>query len=655
MADDIKTSYLTGRTSPVSNGLLSVLNATAGDVIWLDTGLITPEECKSYLFTGPLDVLRCDSLEELPGFFRGIEQALKQGFWLAGWFCYEWGYLLNKRMLSLLDLHRPQLPLALLLMFREPYILSHGNKGVPPLETVYSNQPMPHCAAQEMLLDVTHERYLSAIAQIKGYIGAGDTYQVNYTLRNRFKVPEDCNPLSLYLQLRESQPVPYGAFMRIGTTHVLSCSPELFFRRDGELLVTRPMKGTAGRGRTVQEDRERAERLHVDIKNRAENIMIVDLLRNDLGRIAAIGSVEAPELFRVERYSTLFQMTSTVQAQIADNCSYEQILRSLFPSGSVTGAPKLRTMEIIAELENSARGIYTGAIGFISPLQTACFNVAIRTLVMNEGRAELGIGSGVTIGSDPHSEYEECRLKADFLFKHRQLPDFELIETMLWNPQGMQEPGRPLARYLLLGRHLRRMADSAHYFDFIWNEEEVLQRLAGLSQQLTARCLPVRVRMSLSRSGRITIKWQDWPLAPNSHELAPVSIAGVFTSSQDVFLYHKTTHRPVYDAEYAKAAARRHFDCIFLNERNEVTEGAITNVFIKRQGSTVLFTPPVSCGLLNGTLRQELLETGKAAEDVLYLHDLRTAEAVFVGNSVRGLKQVQLTPFEDAKAAENQF
>ncbi len=643
----MKTPYLTGRTVPVSGELLTILNATVGDVIWLDTGLMTPKENRSYLFTEPVSELKCDSLEDLPYFFEGIEQALKQGLWLAGWFCYEWGYLLYDRLPLLLNLHRPHIPLALLLVFREPYILFHENEAAAPLNTVYSRESMLCSAAQEMLLDVTHDGYLSAIEQIKEYIRAGDTYQVNYTLRSRFKVSENFDALSLYLQLRESQSVPYGAFMRIGDTYVLSCSPELFFRKEGGIITTRPMKGTAKRGKTMQEDAEIAERLHADIKNRAENIMIVDLLRNDLGRIAAIGSVETPELFRVERYSTLFQMTSTVQARVSDNCSLERLFRSIFPSGSVTGAPKLRTMEIIAELEGSARGIYTGAIGFISPLNTACFNVAIRTLVMNKGQAELGIGSGVTIGSDSHSEYEECRLKADFLFKHRQqLPDFQLIETMLWNPDEMQKT-RPLASYFLLHRHLKRMAESAHYFEFIWNEEDVLQRLAEFSQQLTARSLPVRVRMSLSRSGRITITWQDWPLAPNSPDLAYVSLASVCTSSQDVFLYHKTTHRPVYNAEHSKAVAKGYLDCIFLNERNEVTEGAITNLFIRRKGSTVLFTPPVSCGLLNGTLRQELLEAGKAVEAVLYLRDLYGADAVFVGNSVRGLKQVQLAQFKD--------
>lgn len=640
MADDMKTPYLTGRAVPVSSELLTRLNATVGDVIWLDTGLILPKENRSYLFTDPVSELKCDSLEGLPGFFEGIEQALKQGFWLAGWLCYEWAYLFDDRLFSLLDTHRPQLPLALLLVFREPYILFHENEATLPVKTVYSMDLMPCCAAQEMLLDVTYEEYLSAIAQIKEYISAGDTYQVNYTLRSRFKVPENCDALSLYLQLRESQPVPYGAFMRIGKTCVLSCSPELFFRKAGDIITTRPMKGTAKRGRTMQEDVRIAERLHSDVKNRAENIMIVDLLRNDLGRIATIGSVEVPELFRVERYSTLFQMTSTVKARVSDNCSYERLFRSIFPSGSVTGAPKLRTMEIIAELEQSPRGIYTGAIGFISPKNTACFNVAIRTLVMNKDWAELGIGSGVTIGSNPHLEYDECRLKSEFLVKHQQqLPDFELIETMLWNPHEMQKT-RPLAPYFLLNRHLKRMFESAHYFEFIWNEENVLQRLAELSQQLMTYSVPVKVRLALSRSGEITTTWQDLHLSSNGPDHVDVLIASVRTSSQDVFLYHKTTHRPVYNAEYARAVAQGYFDCIFLNERNEVTEGAITNLFIRRKGSRILLTPPVSCGLLNGTLRQELLETGNAVEAVLHLHDLYGAEAVFVGNSVRGLKQV---------------
>lgn len=641
MFDDLKQPYLTGRIAPLSHELLSILESVSGDFIWLDTGLVTQQGSSSYLFIEPVGVLSCNRVEQLPNFFNELEQALKQGFWLAGWFCYEWGYLLHDRLLSLLDLNRPHLPLACLFLFKKPYILAHEHKQTVLVDMVELKRQMTSYLDHEILLDVPYAQYLAAIEQIKGYIRAGDTYQVNYTLRGRLNIPQGFDALSLYLNLRDIQPVPYGAFMRIGDLQVLSCSPELFFRREGELVITRPMKGTAKRGKTVQEDKGIAQRLHFDIKNRAENIMIVDLLRNDLGRIARTGSVKVPELFCVERYSTLFQMTSTVQARLPEDCSYEQLLRALFPSGSVTGAPKLRTMEIIAELEGSPRGIYTGAIGFISPFNTACFNVAIRTLVMNNRQAELGIGSGVTIGSEPQAEYDECRLKADFFVKHlEKKPDFQLIETMLWDPQRLQD-GRPLSPYLLLERHMRRMANSAHYFDFHWNEAGLLQRLSALSHEFMVRDVPVRVRITLSRMGEIHITWQDFVDDKGCVEV-PVSIADVHTFSEDVFLYHKTTHRPIYNVEYAKSVGKGHFDCIFLNERNEVTEGAITNIFVRRKEGEPLLTPPVSCGLLNGTLRQELLERGEAVEAVLYMDDLMSANAIFIGNSVRGLKPARL-------------
>lgn len=639
MPDSMKTPYLSGDRTHVPDELMAILEGTTGDVIWFDTGLMTPNGNVSYLFTQPLRVIRCDSIDDLPAFFKGMEDALGQGLWLAGWFCYEWGYLLHERLLHLLDRHSPALPLAFLLVFKRPCVWVHDKKPSSAARDIACPSMQPG-VAQEIWLDVTKDQYLGAIERIKGYIQSGDTYQVNYTIRSRFKAHRDLDALSLYMHLRGMQPVPYGAFMRIGDISVLSCSPELFFRRDGGWVITRPMKGTAKRGRTLEEDREIAQQLHLDIKNRAENIMIVDLLRNDLGRIATVGSVEVPELFCVERYSTLFQMTSTVRARIPSNVSYEQLLRALFPSGSVTGAPKLRTMEIIAELEASPRRIYTGAIGFISPFDTACFNVAIRTLVLEGEQLELGIGSGVTIGSDPQSEYDECRLKAEFFVRcPENRPDFQLIETMLWDPDRLKDD-QPLSPYFLLDRHMRRMADSAHYFDFPWDEHGVLSRLSELSQKLICRRVRTRVRLTLSRVGELGVTWQD--LIDMGQGEVVVGIAEVRTHSNDVFLYHKTTHRPIYDVEHAKAVAKGYFDCIFLNERNEITEGAITNIFVRKRDGEPLVTPPIFSGLLNGTLRQELLERGEAVEAPLYLDDLIAADAVFIGNSVRGLRPARI-------------
>jgi para-aminobenzoate synthetase/4-amino-4-deoxychorismate lyase len=421
-------------------------------------------------------------------------------------------------------------------------------------------------------------------------------------------------------------------------------------------ITTRPMKGTVPRGRTTREDRAQADWLRNDPKNRSENVMIVDLLRNDLGRLSEFGSVRAQNLFAVERYPTLWQMTSTVTGDLRAEVNFQQIFRALFPCGSITGAPKVRAMQLLSQIEPQPRGVYTGAIGFFSREQTV-FNVAIRTLQLDGERGTMGIGSGIVIDSVPAEEYRECLLKAEFLTRHPE--PFSLIESMLW--QG---------DFPLLDLHLDRLEDSAGYFAFPFDREEIKAALLAHAARFTNLEPPAtpqmprapsfprlfaervgnhetqlqgpshKVRLLLNHQGALQI--EDELLPENSISNAkPVRacIASQRTDPQDPMLFHKTTHRPLY-AEALKSATQAGFDeVLFLNLRGEVTEGAISNIFIQKDGRW--FTPPIECGLLAGVHRRHILETQPDVEEkVFYPHDLRRADAIYLSNAVRGLRPV---------------
>ncbi|HEY8998476.1 MAG TPA: aminodeoxychorismate synthase component I, partial [Edaphobacter sp.] len=472
--------------------------------------------------------------------------------------------------------------------------------------------------------------YVEAIARIKRYIEAGDTYQVNFTdaVALRLRQPVE----QAFGSLLESQPVSYAGLLNLEGRRVLSLSPELFFSveagRGARRIVTRPMKGTMRRGMDVVEDAVQAAMLASDEKNRSEHVMIVDLLRNDLGRVCEMGSVVVEDLFTVERYRTLLQMTSTVAGRLRDGAGWHEIFRALFPSGSITGAPKIRTMQIIEELERGQRSVYTGAIGYFAPDGSARFNVAIRTLVVEaDGVARMGVGGGIVADSVAEAEYRECQLKASFLAG--RAARFQLIETMLAEDGAVK----------LLPLHLGRLAASAAYFEYAFDRAAVEEAIAAhLNNNAVAR---LRVRLLLDREGAVTLTHVE---LPGAEAEAVVCVSPWRVDSRDVFLRHKTTRRALYDDELARARDAGFDEVIFLNERGEVTEGAISTVFVQRDGG--LLTPPLASGVLPGVLRQVLLESGEAREQVLTLDDLRAAEAVYVGNSVRGLRRV--VRFEDA-------
>jgi len=459
---------------------------------------------------------------------------------------------------------------------------------------------------------------------------AGDSYQVNFTLPLDFDFQGSV--ARLYQSLRRNQSVSYGAWIRQNGRDILSFSPELFFEADASRVKVRPMKGTMSRGRTTVEDAKLRKFLANDLKNRSENIMIVDLLRNDLSRLlyeGGGGRVEPRALFAVETYESLLQMTSTVYGYPADNnrLTLQEIISSLFPCGSVTGAPKIRSMEIIRELEIRHRGIYCGALGYAGS-QSMCFNVPIRTLSIEGNRGSMGIGSGIVADSDPVKEWQECLLKGNFLTHPR--PQFQLIETLLWQPD---------AGFFLYDHHVERLADSAEYFQFVYSQEKVSD---ALSMAVADSTEPLRVRLLLHRDGRCVVTTTPHCTTPTTRT-GEICLSAQQVDLYNLWLYHKTTQRDLLNTEYELATAQGYQDFLFCNQHGQITEGAISNVFIRRNTrETILLTPPLCCGLLAGTYRRMLLEQGKAVEHELRRKDLCEAREVYVANSVRGLVRVHL-------------
>jgi para-aminobenzoate synthetase / 4-amino-4-deoxychorismate lyase len=604
----------------------SIVAESPGSVL-LETARFDPANRYSYLFLKPNHVVTANHLDEIPHLFAEIEAAAAEGLYVAGYLSYEAGYHFE-RFSGSLPVAAGQ-PLAWFGIYSTPAIFDHAQGcflGPDPVPSSQKPEETAGSVAQDLALEIGRTEYCDRILEIKARIAAGETYQVNFTDRVSFSPP--ASPADTFAALAKQQPVAYSAFLNVAGHHILSLSPELFFHIEDGRIVTRPMKGTMSRGLDAPEDAQASLRLQHDEKNRSEHVMIVDLLRNDLGRICNTGSIQVDRLFSVEKYETLLQMTSTVSGTLREGIGYHEIFKSLFPSGSVTGAPKIKTMEIIRELEREPRGVYTGAIGFISPGGASVFNVAIRTLVMKDGKAQMGVGGGIVADSDPADEYRECLLKASFLTRSRH--EFQLIETMLWEKD-----------FFLLSLHLERLESSASYFNFAFDRKTVLSRLQGLSDSFTEG-KSYRVRLLLSSNGNITIESAELHPEPST---GSIWLSPERTSSADVFMRHKTTQREVYDRGHSEARAAGFDEAIFQNERGEITEGGISNIFIRKGGK--LFTPPLSCGVLPGVFRRHLLETDATAEEkVLTVEDLKTADAVFLCNSVRGLREVKSICFE---------
>jgi para-aminobenzoate synthetase/4-amino-4-deoxychorismate lyase len=545
------------------------------------------------------EVLRADTLAEVTGVLEAAEEATARSSWAVGFCTYEAAGAFDP---ALTTHSSSDLPLAWFALCEPPQAVPDA--GLPA--------PTPFQLGR-LQASLTPAEHAAGVARIQEWIARGDTYQVNYTHRLRGRLAGDA--WGLFRALERGQRTRHAAWIDIGSHVVCSASPELFFALDGDRLTSRPMKGTAPRGRTTAEDRLQAAALAASVKDRAENVMIVDMLRNDLGRVARRGSVETARLFDVERYDTVFQMTSTVVAHTDQ--SVGSIFGALFPCASITGAPKVRTMELITRLEPDPRGLYTGAIGWLAPGRRAAFSVAIRTAVVSrhDGALSYGTGGGIVWDSDPAAELAECGHKTRILTASR--PPFELLETLAW---------RPARGYHLLDRHLERLADSADYFGFTLSRRAALATLEGAASHWDQ---PRRVRLTVTRSGETSLS--SLPLDPTS-EPVRLALAAAPVDSADPFLFHKTTHRETY--QRARAGRPGFDDVLLWNERGELTESTIANVVLELDGG--LFTPPQTCGLLAGTERAELLARSEIEERVLLTTDLGRCGAIYLVNSVRG-------------------
>lgn len=580
-------------------------------------------EARSRLYSGHAGTLACEDAAGWPALLAALSQALQDGLHAVPLLSYELGAHLQGLPARPLDG-----PLARVLLFTHCEQMT-GEQVASWLATRSIDTGPAGVAG--IAANVDEAQFTAAIDRIRDYIAAGDTYQVNYTYRLRFEAFGGL--FALYARLRARQPVPYGALVSLPDGGaVLSFSPELFVRHEAGLLQARPMKGTAPASGDVEADAARASALSQDTKNRAENLMIVDLLRNDLGRVAQTGSVEVPALFEVQRYGAVLQMTSTVQARLRDNAGLGEIFDALYPCGSITGAPKRRTMEIIHELELDARGIYTGAIGWFDPAPPGrafgdfCLSVPIRTLALDAAaggvrRGELGVGAGIVYDSDAQSEFAECQLKARFLTGlHNEFTVFETI-------RASREHG---CRHL--EQHLDRLAASCAYFGFAFDRGAAHMSLLEASEALPSDAL-YRLRLAIDHTGAMTLA---------SGELAPLNepvtllLAAEPTHSGDVFLRHKTSIRNRYDAAWKAAEAQGAFDMLFFNERDELTEGGRSSVFL-RFGEAWL-TPPLPAGVLPGVMRGVLLAAPawNAREATITREMLQQADDIVVCNALRG-------------------
>ncbi len=472
---------------------------------------------------------------------------------------------------------------------------------------------VPEFTSPAMILtepEINYNEYAKNLTEIKNQIEEGNTYQVNYTYNHLINI--DTEGFELYQKILQNQTTPYNAYIKNDYEEILSFSPELFFEIKNGIIKTKPMKGTIKRGKDDKEDAKNIEFLHSDIKNRAENVMIVDLLRNDLGKIAKTGTVRVDKLFEIETHKTLHQMTSEVSAELQENVNFYQIFEAVFPCGSVTGTPKISTMQIIDRLEFGKREVYCGAIGLISPLETV-FSVPIRILQKKhfESFYRCRVGGGIVWDSDIKDEWEETLTKIKFL--HTPV---KLVETL------KSKDGEFISGEI----HFDRMKNSAQELGFEFNED-----ILSLKPQKDGMA-----RVLLLKDG--TFEVQYLPLIEPLIDKVVISKKPV--NSSEELLYHKTTFRPWYEESMKKIKADEIYDEIFLNEKGEITEGARSNILLQIDG--ILYTPPVKCGLLNGVLRQKMLTEGKVKEKVLYLEDLRIADAIFCINSLRGMRRVSL-------------
>ena len=600
--------------------------------------LLDDRDGLSRCYSGLVSTLNCREAVDLPLMLQKMQQALAAGLHAVVVLSYELGAAMQG-IAARSQTDAENMFDSQILLFADCRLLNR--EQVDAWLAEQDDLPNEPAGIAQIKHSVTEAEFHTAIARIHDYIEAGDAYQIDYTYRVRFTAFGGLH--GLYRRLRARQPVPFGALIALPDGRaILSLSPELFLRHVGGTLTAQPMKGTAPACDDPVENARRANALAADAKNRAENLMIVDLLRNDLGRVARTGSVSVPALFEVQRFASVLQMTSTVQAALDEQVSLTKLIQALFPCGSITGAPKHRSMQIIRELEPDARGVYCGAIGwFDAPMAGAaigdfCLSVPIRTLALQPlqngvRQGEMGIGSGIVYDSIAADELAECRLKADFLTSLDHA--FHLFETMhVSREEGVLYSVRHSVR------HLQRLKTSADFFGFTFDVDAA----HGLLQQHCAQLapdVPHRLRLALMQSGILQIS--SSPITPLAGKVK-VKIAPQRMCADDLFLRHKSSVREVYDAAWRAAEQQGAFDMLFFNETGALTEGGRSNVFIKQAGQWL--TPPLEDGVLPGVMRAVLLNDPiwNASERRLTLDDLRGAEAVIVCNALRGVIPVTI-------------
>jgi para-aminobenzoate synthetase/4-amino-4-deoxychorismate lyase len=557
-------------------------------------------------FDTPVDVLVATELTDVVPLLRDLESRVEQEhLYAVGFICYEAAPAFDPALTT----HPPdQLPLLAFGLFQSPAV-------IPDHQLPDACQALP----AHWQLEGSQKDHATDIASIRAAIADGSVYQINHTLRLR---AADVDPWSLFRNIAGD--ADYAAYIDTDAFAIVSASPELFFDLDGDRLTCMPMKGTASRGVTTAADRKQSDWLARSEKNRAENLMITDMVRNDLGRIAISGSVETTNLFKVQRHPTVWQMTSTVSCQT--QASICEIFANLFPGASITGAPKNASMRMIRKLETQTRGIYTGAIGYLQPGRRARFSIAIRTARVDkpDQRASYGAGGGIVWDSDPEGEFEELLSKTQILKDRPRRNTFQLLETLLWQPGS---------GYVLLEEHLQRLAGSASYFDFDCKPADVRQQLAEYSTRLHHS--DYRIRLLVDRAGLVTIESQ--PLTKTPAIIVPLQIYPEPVDVTDPMLYHKTSYRVLYDRALAWAKAGH--EALLVNPNGFITESTIANLVYEMDG--VLYTPPISSGLLPGTFRASLLKAGRIAERALHRSELARCAHFWLINSLRGWRQAQ--------------
>ncbi len=557
-------------------------------------------------FKNPEKIFQARTIDEVLPALEKIQAEIQKGYYAAGFLTYESAPAFDPAFQVKKD---GSMPLLWFGIFENPQIEAISSSG-----TYHLSEWVPSVESNE---------FDEAIHSIKHSIEIGKTYQTNYTIRLVSQFQGD--KIAYFESLKKAQTSNYCAYVQTNEHTILSASPELFFRLEGNELTTRPMKGTIKRGNSTEEDKANANRLYHSEKDRAENVMIVDLLRNDLGVIAETGSVNVSKLFEIEQYPTVHQMTSTITAKIAENIQISDIFKALFPCGSITGAPKVSTMEIIANLETTPREAYCGAIGYITPNKEAIFNVPIRTVLINDTtkKAIYGVGGGITWDSTSDGEYDEVLAKARILKEKR--PDFQLLESILLNE----------GHYFLLDEHLDRLENSAQYFDFPYNRIKIKESLQNLIHSTTLN--KAKVRLLLSKEGKLILDAQ--PLT-HFESIQTITLAKEPIDKNNPFLYHKTTNREIY-THFHRLKPSGVFDVLLWNKDHELTEFTSGNIVLEMDDG--FWTPPIHSGLLAGTFRDKLIRVGQIQEKTLTIADLKNSKKIWFINSVREWVEVKLS------------